>query len=49
MAIIMTVQNSKNIPSDIPIPTGYATSERREGESPEQLAKTTEMCHPERK
>src|SRR6266566_3476678 len=30
-------------------PTGYATSERRGGESPEKLAKTTEMWLPERK
>src|SRR5258708_29027943 len=30
-------------------PTGYATSERRWGESPEKLAKTAEMCLPERK
>ena len=33
----------------IALPTGYATSERRGGESPEKLAKTTEMCLPERK
>src|SRR5258708_4834949 len=32
-----------------PNPTGYATSERRWGESPEKLAKTAEMCLPERK
>src|SRR5260370_6288471 len=31
------------------VPTGYATSERRWGESPEKLAKTAEMCLPERK
>ncbi len=30
-------------------PTGYATSERRGGERPEKLAKTTGMCHPEMK
>src|SRR6266436_1583333 len=30
-------------------PTGYATSERRGGESPENLAKTAEMWLPERK
>jgi hypothetical protein len=30
-------------------PTGYATSEPRGGESPEKLAKTAEMCLPERK
>jgi len=30
-------------------PTGYATSERRGGESPEKLAKTAEMWLPERK
>jgi hypothetical protein len=33
----------------VDMPTGYATSERRGGESPEKLAKTTEMCLPERK
>jgi energy-coupling factor transporter ATP-binding protein EcfA2 len=30
-------------------PTGYATSVRKGGESPEKLAKATEMCLPERK
>src|SRR5690349_9070932 len=34
---------------DTKSPTGYATSERKGGESPEKLAKMTEMCHPERK
>src|SRR5258707_1889668 len=33
----------------VPYPTGYATSERRGGESPENLAKTAEMWLPERK
>ena len=32
-----------------PIPTGYATSEPREGKSPEKRAKTAEMWLPERK
>ncbi len=30
-------------------PTGYATSEPKRGENPEKLAKTAEMCLPERK
>ena len=30
-------------------PTGCATSEPKGGESPEKLAKTAEMCLPERK
>jgi len=30
-------------------PTGYATSEPKGGENPEKLAKTAEMCLPERK
>src|SRR5437763_687671 len=35
-------------PPDV-LPTGYATSEPKGGESPEKLAKTAEMCLPERK
>jgi hypothetical protein len=35
--------------SHLPDPTGYATSVRKERESPEKLAKATEMCLPERK
>ncbi len=31
------------------LPTGYATSEPREGKSPEKRAKTAEMWLPERK
>jgi transposase len=36
-------------PKSVPLPTGYATSEPRGGESPENLAKTAERWLPERK
>jgi hypothetical protein len=47
--ILLTCHNFFTFLSFLIFPTGYATSEPKGGESSEKLAKTAEMCLPERK